>query len=721
MGLPNYQNNNQEEEQQESPLQKLVKQQAKRKGKKIAKKFARKAAKLAVKAAKQLGASLIKVLMSFLAGLGLPTILIAALIIIGVIIISLAMSFFFSSGDGLTGEDKELHEYIVKQADSTVDLNDPFQKKYRVPHALIASVIQIDALRDEDAKDLAKDMAKSLAPTFDYGKYNEFTQKQTQVCEDGVCKPWSSIKQTDKWVSKLDNVDFWNGYTSFTHEAYLTEWKYDTKITYRTDRWTETEKYTETVVEKYVEYEEVSRTVLVQVPYTETVYEPYVVIEYKYIEKRPGVYIRVEVPVTKYRAKQVTRYETKKVIVKDKVPVERSKEKKVEKTREVEMSKVVEIKTTTRTRQQKFNSTENTTEDYSYFDQILNSQNFGTEDKKLIEINYLFTGGEIKYTDWLGINGSSGFTGGYGGFNGTITPGAGVPAQFMEYYLSAEKKYGVDWYSLAAVHFVETGFSTHPTMYSSVGAIGHMQFMPATWVGWKYNIGGGLVSSTLDITSLSVIKSGGGYGVDGCGDGKADPWDVCDAIHTAAHYLSKSNYKNDPRAAIFNYNHATWYVDKVMKAAQGYKNGATYTPADGAMPAITKGDFMRPATGKVNSGYGERWGKLHAGVDIAKVGSANIPIVAVADGVVVKSYLSSSYGNCVIIEHQINGVKYQSLYAHMTGRAVNNGQKVTKGQFLGNMGNTGRSTGPHLHFELHKGEWNKTKSNSVDPVLYIPF
>lgn len=243
--------------------------------------------------------------------------------------------------------------------------------------------------------------------------------------------------------------------------------------------------------------------------------------------------------------------------------------------------------------------------------------------------------------------------------------------------------------------------------------------MPATWVGWKYNIGGGLVSSSVDITSLSVIASGRGYGRDGDGDGKADPWSVADAIHTAAYYLSKNNYGADARKAIWQYNHADWYVDKVLANAEKFRAEAVYKPAEGDMPPMTAGAFMRPTTGSVTSGYGPRWGKFHGGVDIAKAGT--VPVVSVADGVVVRSYVSSSYGNCIIIRHNVEGQQYETLYAHLRDRAVQTGATVTKGQFIGNMGNTGDSTGQHLHFEIHKGSWNVSKSNRMNPVLFIQF
>ncbi|MDC3424268.1 peptidoglycan DD-metalloendopeptidase family protein [Aquibacillus sp. 3ASR75-11] len=698
MGIPQPNNENPNKK---SEVRKIaehkIKQQAQKKGKKLAKKALKKGAKLALKAAVKFGAMLIKLLVALVSAIGLPTILIAAGVVVLVIIISLVVSFMFGSGEGLEGDDQELYNYIVEQADSTVNMSDPVQVRYRVPEELIASVIQLEAMTKEDEKKVIENMADSLAPEFTYNDYNEWKETKTQVCTDGECKPWSDIEREDNWVSKLKDVNFWNGYTVFNYTPYTTEW--ETNVTIQTKE------------KEYVEYEKVSRKVTREIPYTEYEYVPYTekkTITKKYVIPVPPyfVFVDTEIEVEKCcKKREVTKYRTETDIIVDTVPVEKTKE--------------IEIKTITKTRYQRFNTDSNTTEDYSTFDQILNSYELGMNDKRLIEANYMFSNGEIGYTDWLKGNGGFGYVG--GGFNGTIIPGAGIPAQFMPYYRAAEKKYGVDWFTLAAVHFVETGFSTHPTMVSSVGAIGHLQFMPATWAGWKYNIGGGLVSSSTDITNLDVIRRGGGYGVDGDGDGKADPWNVVDSIFTAANYLAKSGYATDQRKAIYNYNRASWYVDKVMANAQKYRTQAVYQPAEGDIPPITNGAFMRPTTGNITSGYGPRWGSFHQGVDIGSGGRSNVPIVAAADGVVVKSYRSGSYGEAVIIRHVIDGKQFETLYAHMKNRAVRTGQQVTKGQFLGYMGETGNVTGVHLHFELHSPAWNFSKSGSLNPIDYVPF
>jgi peptidoglycan hydrolase CwlO-like protein len=139
-------------------------------------------------------------------------------------------------------------------------------------------------------------------------------------------------------------------------------------------------------------------------------------------------------------------------------------------------------------------------------------------------------------------------------------------------------------------------------------------------------------------------------------------------------------------------------------------------------PAVTaEGQFMRPTTGAISSPYGRRWGKMHHGIDIGKGGrSGDVNVVAAEAGTVIRSYYSPSYGNTVMISHNVNGQVITTLYAHLENRMVSDGQRVTKGQLLGYMGNTGQSFGAHLHFEVHEGPWNGAKSNSVNPLNYIP-
>jgi peptidoglycan hydrolase CwlO-like protein len=142
--------------------------------------------------------------------------------------------------------------------------------------------------------------------------------------------------------------------------------------------------------------------------------------------------------------------------------------------------------------------------------------------------------------------------------------------------------------------------------------------------------------------------------------------------------------------------------------------------SSGNLPPVTSGAFMRPANGPVTSEFGPRWGEFHYGIDIGKRGS-DVPVVAAADGYVFRSYYSSSYGNVIFISHIIDGQLYTTVYAHLESRLVSEGQTVSKGQMIGYMGNTGRSFGAHLHFEIHRGPWTASKSNAVNPRNYINF
>lgn len=101
--------------------------------------------------------------------------------------------------------------------------------------------------------------------------------------------------------------------------------------------------------------------------------------------------------------------------------------------------------------------------------------------------------------------------------------------------------------------------------------------------------------------------------------------------------------------------------------------------------------------------------KFHAGMDFtAKTGT---PIYATGDGkVVFAEYATNGYGMHVVIDH---GYDYQTLYAHMSKLQVKKGQQVKRGDVVGLVGNTGLSSGPHLHYEVHKG------GEPVDPVNFF--
>ncbi|WP_059170991.1 peptidoglycan DD-metalloendopeptidase family protein [Bacillus sp. FJAT-27445] len=139
--------------------------------------------------------------------------------------------------------------------------------------------------------------------------------------------------------------------------------------------------------------------------------------------------------------------------------------------------------------------------------------------------------------------------------------------------------------------------------------------------------------------------------------------------------------------------------------------GGIKANAEGVSKNIKLGmEWDWPVEGTISDTYGTRMGR-HKGIDIA--GSLGSPVKAVFDGEIIKSYLSSTYGNAILIEHP-NG--FVTVYAHLDQRQAEEGDQVKKGEQIGTMGNTGVSTGVHLHFEIHQSEWTFEKENAINPV-----
>ncbi|WP_419918607.1 peptidoglycan DD-metalloendopeptidase family protein [Candidatus Poriferisocius sp.] len=124
--------------------------------------------------------------------------------------------------------------------------------------------------------------------------------------------------------------------------------------------------------------------------------------------------------------------------------------------------------------------------------------------------------------------------------------------------------------------------------------------------------------------------------------------------------------------------------------------------------------FFQPVPGKIGSGYGNRvhpiFGttRFHAGVDYG--GNTGDPVQAAASGTVIQVKSRTGYGNTVIIDH---GTGWSTLYAHLSNYNVSEGQSVGIGEVIGFVGNTGWSTGPHLHFEI------RYRGSPRNPVNYL--
>jgi murein DD-endopeptidase MepM/ murein hydrolase activator NlpD len=133
------------------------------------------------------------------------------------------------------------------------------------------------------------------------------------------------------------------------------------------------------------------------------------------------------------------------------------------------------------------------------------------------------------------------------------------------------------------------------------------------------------------------------------------------------------------------------------------------TPAPAPEPAPAA---VRPVDSyRLSSGFGPRWGRLHAGLDFAA--PLGTPEKAILDGTVVKAGAASGYGQAVYIQHDNGDV---TVYGHMRTILVATGERVHAGQVIAELGSEGRSTGPHLHLEVHLGGIDGEK---VDPVPWL--
>ena len=120
------------------------------------------------------------------------------------------------------------------------------------------------------------------------------------------------------------------------------------------------------------------------------------------------------------------------------------------------------------------------------------------------------------------------------------------------------------------------------------------------------------------------------------------------------------------------------------------------------------GELIYPTNGTFTSPFGQRWGRLHAGIDLAS--AQGTPIRAADSGKVVLRAFTGGYGNYTCIQHSSS---LSTCYAHQSRFGVSSGQSVSKGKVIGYVGNTGNSTGAHLHFEV------RVNGTPRDPMGYL--
>jgi len=126
--------------------------------------------------------------------------------------------------------------------------------------------------------------------------------------------------------------------------------------------------------------------------------------------------------------------------------------------------------------------------------------------------------------------------------------------------------------------------------------------------------------------------------------------------------------------------------------------------------AAQKAPFAMPVKSafRYTSGFGMRWGRMHKGTDFAA--PVGTPVYATADGVVIYAKWLSGYGRLIKIQHEFG---IETRFAHLSKIRVEKGQRVSRGERIGDMGSSGHSTGPHLHYEIRVG------GKAINPMTYI--
>jgi len=282
--------------------------------------------------------------------------------------------------------------------------------------------------------------------------------------------------------------------------------------------------------------------------------------------------------------------------------------------------------------------------------------------------------------------------------SGSPTVMCDAPDNLLPVFMEAQNKYNVSWAVLAAIARIESGYGQGEVYkkrngVSPAGAVGFMQFLPTTWSGGNNpKASNNPDNPTWDDDPVSITQYGG-YGTDGDGDGKADPYNPIDAVFAAASYLKANGFETDARKAIWHYNHADWYVNDVLALAESFSS--TYMPiGDGIWPLPKEYTNITSPFGNRNDPlYGDI--RFHEGIDISA--PEGTPVFAVKSGRVVTACWKGGYGKCIEIYHD----DCITLYAHLSEILVPENGEINQGDIIGKTGSTGKSTGPHLHFGVY--------------------
>ncbi|HEU5126885.1 MAG TPA: M23 family metallopeptidase [Glycomyces sp.] len=149
-------------------------------------------------------------------------------------------------------------------------------------------------------------------------------------------------------------------------------------------------------------------------------------------------------------------------------------------------------------------------------------------------------------------------------------------------------------------------------------------------------------------------------------------------------------------------------AERVAAEAAAAAEAEAQAQAEAEAAEAAKPDWISPSDDRITSYYGERWGRLHAGMDFANW--YDDPIWAIGDGKVTYAGWMDGYGGLVVVDH---GDGVETAYGHASEVLVDVGDQVEQGDHLSLTGNTGNSTGPHLHFEV------RINGEQVDPLPWL--
>ncbi|THF74374.1 M23 family metallopeptidase [Cohnella fermenti] len=250
-----------------------------------------------------------------------------------------------------------------------------------------------------------------------------------------------------------------------------------------------------------------------------------------------------------------------------------------------------------------------------------------------------------------------------------------IPMLLLPIYIQAENGQA-SWARLAAMHRVTTNFGAEKA--KRIDTIGSLGFPRSLWETYRQ---------------------------DGDEDGEIDPDNPYDAIFSLANYLRAS--AEDEESALNG-----WFLN-AEQVAMVHRKEAEY-----AAVLPIPGKWLWPLLGytAISSPYGYRVdpvtgapSEFHAGIDIPA--PRGTPVMATQNGTVVQVVRSSTgYGNHILLQHANDFI---SLYGHLADIAVRQGQQVHQGEMIGWVGSTGKSTGPHLHFEM------RVHGQTVDPLTLV--